>query len=629
MRIYIILWALMIYILVIALTLGVFCKPYNPLEASEIKQVIEDDINKNNTLSVYQNKVINDTLSVKGKIINGDINIRDSLFNGRNEFINGRNEFIDSIEFINSTFNGDVNFINCTFKKPIKIWGCRFNQSINFQKSTIADITLSNDSFMRDVNFEYCTFENICDFNDRIIIEGNAIFDNSIFCGNPNFERAAFGKIANFGSTKFSNSESTNFARFNYSVFNGDALFDRSSFSKFFLNNAVFHGSCSFNDNRFYKPAYFKGAIFGANTNFANSKFYNISDFSSSRFGYVDFSNSYFNGSSTFMLSNFLRASFVNTTFKKTADFSKSQFQDKNETSNFYKSRFIGDATFYGARFSNDADFSRANFSQNVSFYYAIFDKDAIFDDAIVGAMLNLNKTEYKNFYIRLNEIKGEITFNETAYQKMISNFKNLGFMNDANECFYRYMKTSAISNPKIGFTSFMQMAAIYSYGFGVKPLYPLAWSLVIVLAFSYAWHYIKSGKLWPIQELESGLAWLKSELMQRKLSWRKSGLAFIKSDLIYFLSHSGDDLECSGENEPSSPQCSESKLSIENPLIFSIAIFLSGTKFFIDPPKIPKSMERLSLGKAKTVFIIERALGAIFSVLFLIALSKTIIGSS
>jgi hypothetical protein len=197
------------------------------------------------------------------------------------------------------------------------------------------------------------------------------------------------------------------------------------------------------------------------------------------------------------------------------------------------------------------------------------------------------------------------------------------------NRSSHRYMKTNALSNPKIEFMSLMQIAAIYSYGFGVKPLYPLAWSLVIVLAFGYAWHYIKSGKLWPIQELESGLAWLKSELVRRKLSWRKSGLAFLKSDLIYFLSHSGEDLECSGENEPSSQQCSESKLSIEHPLIFSIAIFLSGTKFFIDPPKIPKSMERLSLGKAKTVFIIERALGAIFSVLFLIALSKTIIGSS
>ena len=57
----------------------------------------------------------------------------------------------------------------------------------------------------------------------------------------------------------------------------------------------------------------------------------------------------------------------------------------------------------------------------------------------------------------------------------------------------------------------------------------------------------------------------------------------------------------------------------------YSVTVFLSGTKFFIDPPLLPKIEER-SRSRMKKAFILERALGMQFSVLFFIAISGTIV---
>ncbi|MDD1726825.1 MAG: hypothetical protein LUQ08_03305 [Methanothrix sp.] len=60
----------------------------------------------------------------------------------------------------------------------------------------------------------------------------------------------------------------------------------------------------------------------------------------------------------------------------------------------------------------------------------------------------------------------------------------------------------------------------------------------------------------------------------------------------------------------------------------YSVTVFLSGTKFFIDPPALPR-VEGRSRSMIKKAFILERVLGALFSVLFFIAISGTIVRAS
>jgi hypothetical protein len=60
----------------------------------------------------------------------------------------------------------------------------------------------------------------------------------------------------------------------------------------------------------------------------------------------------------------------------------------------------------------------------------------------------------------------------------------------------------------------------------------------------------------------------------------------------------------------------------------YSATVFLSGTRFFIDPPALPK-IEGRSRSWIKKAFILERVLGMLFSVLFFIAINGTIVRAS
>jgi hypothetical protein len=62
--------------------------------------------------------------------------------------------------------------------------------------------------------------------------------------------------------------------------------------------------------------------------------------------------------------------------------------------------------------------------------------------------------------------------------------------------------------------------------------------------------------------------------------------------------------------------------------LIFSSTLFLSGTKLFVDPPAIPE-LQGVSWTTLKIVFIAERLLGALFSILFFLAVTGMIMKST
>lgn len=66
-------------------------------------------------------------------------------------------------------------------------------------------------------------------------------------------------------------------------------------------------------------------------------------------------------------------------------------------------------------------------------------------------------------------------------------------------------------------------------------------------------------------------------------------------------------------------------KWNLYESMSFSSAVFLSGTKLFVDPPTIPK-LQGVSISFTKRIFIVERLLGALFSILFFLALTGIVI---
>lgn len=62
--------------------------------------------------------------------------------------------------------------------------------------------------------------------------------------------------------------------------------------------------------------------------------------------------------------------------------------------------------------------------------------------------------------------------------------------------------------------------------------------------------------------------------------------------------------------------------------LCFSVTVFLSGTKLFIDAPELPR-IEGRSRFWIKWAFIVERLLGGLFSILLFIAIGGTVVRAS
>jgi hypothetical protein len=171
----------------------------------------------------------------------------------------------------------------------------------------------------------------------------------------------------------------------------------------------------------------------------------------------------------------------------------------------------------------------------------------------------------------------------------LLKNFKDLGYFEDYDSCYFEYRKERRCHPwPLVGDVEetlirkpidwFLQVA----YGYGTKPLNALLFSLGTISAFGVFWCLIGFGK--PEEALD-----------------------------IYSLADAGPDdmLEILTFNV--------------EVLVFSATVFLSGTRLFIEPPPLPKIMGR-SRSLIRGAFIFERVLGALFSILFFLAISGTVV---
>lgn len=450
------------------------------------------------------------------------------------------------------------------------------------------------------VHFNHTVFQNSANF-ESTIFNGDANFRGSIFKGNiTQFKYAKFNNNAYFMGSQFNNNAYFVATQFNMSAdfadsrFNGSIEFYESQFNSYAnFDSSLFNNSVYFKKSLFEKNAYFGNTNFSGLVDFHSTSFNNIADFTGSQFQdmanfsysnfnkFIKFNQSQFNGSADFIGSHFNgTAYFIGAKFKGSAHFKRSIFYN---TAYFYGSRFSNSADFSDIVFNKEIAFSDSKFSSDVIFNNSRFNEDALFEDVDIGPKLYLKRTKYNNLYIRWNNIT-ELAYDDTAYISLMENFKKLGYFEDYDNCYFKYrVKHREQSWSSMGFLEwgfkrideFLQ----YSYGYGTKPILPIIWSIIINICFYSIWGSI---------------------IFERKFRQIKLGLAQNQNiwDILRSLSY---------------------------PLILSLTIFLSGSRLFVDPPKIPEiSDEHKSI--INILFNFERVLGALFSILFFFSLGKTII---
>ena len=420
------------------------------------------------------------------------------------------------------------------------------------------------------------------------IIEGNVSFSNAIFDNSVSFKNSAFnGTDAFYDGANFWNSIFYGDADFQGSVFNGDAYFWSSVFygdadfqGSTFNGDAYFHISASFNGD-----AYFKDSAFNGDAYFGGSAFNGIANFWSSAFnGDAYFSPSTFNGI----------AYFGPCTFNRTTSFGGSEF---NDTADFWRSSF-NNSDFSEAQFSKAVTFDDARFNNSTSFNNTRFKDDALFEGAVFDDTLYLTRAKYDRLYIRWKNIKA-LGYDDAAYLALLENFKKLGYLEDYDGCYYEYRRAHRDQDWSGKYHALHPIEEwlrknIFDfllekfYGYGKKPIWPLAWSALTIIFFG--------------------------------AFWRMAGMNGCQSE-----NHRGI-LEKYGPQDGKRPLARRGEIrAIADALLFSATLFLSGTRLFVDPPKMPQ-MQRLSPSRARAAFIAERVLGAFFSILFFLAISGTVV---
>ena len=328
--------------------------------------------------------------------------------------------------------------------------------------------------------------------------------DNCFIKGDLDFRGATPSKNVDFSGSKFSGD-----VDFSGSKFSGDVDFNGAEFSgDVDFNGAEFSGNVDFMWTKFCGKANFWRAAFCGNVDFVWTEF--IKE--------VDFRDANFNGKVDFTRATFIEdVMFWGSTFIGDAVFEVAIFSKKAD---FREVRFSGVTNFQGAKFNQDANFQEAAFSGNAQFIYSDFQKESDFLNCRFDKLadfrgskfksIRLQDIDFEKIYLDWNSIEGiERHFDSKIYLSLIESYKTKGFFEDADNCHYQYR------NGRRGNLSAIYYMADYIimilYGYGVKPLRPLAGLVMVLVAFALIYSYLGIAGNTPMDALNTSSAILLS----------------------------------------------------------------------------------------------------------------------
>jgi hypothetical protein len=424
--------------------------------------------------------------------------------------------------------------------------------------------------------------------SEKLILVNSSIrLNDSLIEGSVYLNNTIFENLVNFNGTEFNRS-----VYFLKSRFNGPSFFRASKFNE---------PTC-FKDSKFIVSTSFRYSTFNRRADFRHSEFNGSADFShliSNDF--ADFWAAEFNGPAYFSSSKFSKSNYSDSKFNDRALFWGSRFNSNsyfkkvefNLEADFLDSIFDETADFTGSKFNCIANFESSKFNNIASFKSTQFDKDAFFIGAQIKS-LDLSLAKYEKLYLRwgsIGDLVYHVNYGDTTYELLMANFRNMGFFSDFDNCYYRFRleqfsHRDFLADP-LGYL--LDLGAWVFYGFGKKPLYPLAWSIGIMLAF---------GAIWGIIGMRT------NEITTDEYSHPQ--------DQIF-------------DKRPSNRSMWDKIYLVLKSFIFSTTIFLSGTKLFVDPPDVPE-ITGLPNSLITGIFTLERVLGALFFILFFLTLGATVV---
>jgi hypothetical protein len=325
-------------------------------------------------------------------------------------------------------------------------------------------------------------------------------------------------------------------------------------------------------------------AVFQGSVDFHNVNFQNEVDFSHVTFkGDAIFPCCVFNKSPNFYGAKFSKLAFFSgSEFQKKAYFNNSQF---NQSARFEWVQFMEPSIFKDVEFNDRVDFTDAHFI-DTTFENTLFNGASLFNNVRINGSLSLYMARYNNLNIRWPNILKGLVFDDTSYYLLIENYKKLGFTDDAKDCYYDYRYEhmwELLRKEKYNDWIFDFLAWI-TYGYGLRPVWPLRWSALFIL-------------------LGGGFFFITQSITRSKgPDPPRNRMPAIRRKI-----RMNEQLQRS------------EKISIWEAILLSATYFTSGASSIIS--SVPEEFR--PLGRSRYVVVILRLLGWIFFVLFLTSLGK------
>ncbi|MGV8126746.1 MAG: pentapeptide repeat-containing protein [Methanothrix sp.] len=470
------------------------------------------------------------------------------------------------VEYDHVVVRGDLDLsrerLHRNITSPIKINDSIFEGKVDFNDSVIKiPVDLSGSNFARDAYFVGTAFSDDARFS-WAAFSRNAYFEGTAFSSDTYFVGSAFSDDAHFREATFSCN-----ASFLLAAFSGDA----------YLWEVTFNGDANFLLAAFSDSAYFDETEFSSDANFWGATFS----------GDADFEEAVFSGNAYFERATFSGdASFLWAVFSGNADFEEAEFSGDAD---FMGADLIGNSSFEDAEFNANIEFGDARFENETSFYRILFKRPAYFEDCSINS-LDLTKAEYSRLHLRWGDIKS-LHFDEAAYLALIKNYNTLGWYGDANRCYYDY-RNAVRKNwqaPSSGLAArisnlldrLIDFGEWLLYGYGVRPSFPIAWSIAIILAF--------------------GLFFRQKRCLRKIITEEKI-----------------EDSEDGSDEVLVESKARKAPLNFIDPFLFSLFTFTSGFTAFLHPA-VEYKLERCLRWA-----IAERLLGPFLLALVITTISKT-----
>ncbi len=433
--------------------------------------------------------------------------------------------------------NSTLTLVNCTVDRA-GFSGVTVEKDINLAGTTFGVVSFDQAVFLERAYLGAASFRN-ASFTGAVFRQP-VIFDWALFHGPVSFVDARFEKDASFNGVDFQEAD------FNYSAFESYSFFAQSRFS----------ANAGFSDVTFAGSSDFTSAVFLANANFLRSRFD----------GGVSFMDASFAGPSQFGLVKFQGlSSFGNATFIGDANYALARFSD---AAYFSEAKFLGTALFGLTKFEDIASFQKASFGGDLILKSAQI-STFLMDDGRYGpnARITLNDSSFDRLKVHWSEIENHVVWDPGSYLALVNNYRNLGWSRDEDDCYYQYRYLDQ-QHKSPGWSKFIDILAWFSCGYGVRPSYAVAWSLLTILFFAL-------------------------------IFWRGDGIR-----------RSSKPLQGPAEQD-SVPE----RATLRNALFFSTMIFLS-----------QGPIDFLPLGRHRYYVIIEGIFGWLLLALFLVTLGKVMI---